>query len=106
MKVSPKLTQSVHTEFEDVFRGIFIVGQGRGQVLLGISKTCSICIAKPFMDDKDQASEWYNSFVLVPNPNGKVRLCLDPARINQVLIGSLHQDLASKDIHLQLAHAH
>ena len=30
--------------------------------------------------------EWCNSFVLVPQANGKVRLCLDPARLSQVLI--------------------
>ena len=34
----------------------------------------------------DEMAEWYNSFVLVPKANGKVRLCLDPARLNQALI--------------------
>ena len=27
----------------------------------------------------DEASEWYNSLILVPRANGKVGLCLDPA---------------------------
>ena len=31
-------------------------------------------------------SEWCNSFVLVPKTNGKVRLCLCPAWLNQALI--------------------
>ena len=34
----------------------------------------------------NEMAEWCNSFVLVPKANGKVRLCLDPARFNQVLI--------------------
>ena len=34
----------------------------------------------------DEMAEWCNSFVLVPKPNGKVRLCLNPARMNQALI--------------------
>ena len=28
-----------------------------------------------------ETAEWCNIFVLVPKPNGKVRLCLDPARL-------------------------
>ena len=34
----------------------------------------------------DEATEWCNSFVLAPKANGKVRLCLDPAQLNQVFI--------------------
>ena len=33
----------------------------------------------------DKTAEWCNSFVLVPKANGKVRLCLDPVRLNQPL---------------------
>ena len=32
----------------------------------------------------DEVSEWCSSFVLVPQVNGRVRLCLDPARIIEV----------------------
>ena len=39
----------------------------------------------------DETVEWCNSFVLVPKTNGKVRLCLDPARLNQTLIRTVHQ---------------
>ena len=31
----------------------------------------------------DETAEWCNSFVLVPKSTGKVRLCLDPAMLNQ-----------------------
>ena len=46
----------------------------------------------------DETSEWYNSFVLVPNANGKVRLCLDPAHLNQALIRPVHRGPTLNDI--------
>ena len=42
--------------------------------------------------------EWYNSFVLVPNVNGKVRLCLDPACLSQALIRPIHRGPNLNDI--------
>ena len=39
----------------------------------------------------DKRVEWCNSFVLVPKANGKLRLCLDPVRLNQVLIRPIHR---------------
>ena len=33
----------------------------------------------------DETVEWCFSFILAPKANGKVRLCLDPARLNQAL---------------------
>ena len=39
----------------------------------------------------DETAEWCNSFVLVPKAKGKVRLCLDPARLNQALIRPVHR---------------
>ena len=39
----------------------------------------------------DKTAEWCNSFVLVPKANGKVRLCLDPVRLNQALIRPIHR---------------
>ena len=46
----------------------------------------------------DEIAEWCNSFVLVPKANGKVRLCLDPARLNQALISSIHRGPTLNDI--------
>ena len=46
----------------------------------------------------DKASEWLNSFVLVPKANSKVRLCLDPARLNQALIRPVYRGLTLNDI--------
>ena len=43
-------------------------------------------------------AEWCNSFVLVPKANGKVRLCLDPAQVNQALIRLVHQGLTLNNI--------
>ena len=46
----------------------------------------------------DETSEWCNSFVLVPKANSKVRLCLDPAQLNQALIRPVHRGLTLNDI--------
>ena len=43
------------------------------------------------MDIINETAEWCNSFVLVPKVNGKVRLCLDPMRLNQALIRPVHR---------------
>ena len=74
------------------------------------------CVAyalqKPFKDELEwlqklviitplgigKTAEWCNSFVLVPKANGKVRLCLDPARLNQVLIRPVHRGPTLNDI--------
>ena len=49
--------------------------------------------------------EWCNNFVLVPNSNGKVRLCLDPARLNQALIRPVHREPTLNNILLKLNNA-
>ena len=46
----------------------------------------------------DETVELCNSFVLVPKANGKVRLCLDPMRLNQALIRPVHRGLMLYDI--------
>ena len=46
----------------------------------------------------DKTAEWCNSFVLVPKAKGKVRLCLDLARLNQALIRPIHRGPTLNDI--------
>ena len=46
--------------------------------------------------------EWCNSFVLVTKANGKVRLCLDPVRLNQVLIRPVDKGPMLNNILLRL----
>ena len=48
--------------------------------------------------DVDETAEWYNSFVLVPKSNGRVRLCLDPAGLNQALTRPVHRGPTLNDI--------
>ena len=36
--------------------------------------------------DKNQATEWFNSFVVVREPSGKLRVCLDPRDLNSHII--------------------
>ena len=50
----------------------------------------------------DETLECWNSFVLVPKANGKVRLCLDPAQLNQALIRLIHWGPTLNDILLKL----
>ena len=46
----------------------------------------------------DETAEWCNSFVLVPQANGKVRLFLVPAQLNQALIRPIHREPILNDI--------
>ena len=46
----------------------------------------------------DETAEWCNSFVLVLKASRKVRLCLDPARLNQALIRPMHRGPTLNDI--------
>ena len=46
----------------------------------------------------DKTSKGYNSFVLVPKMNGKVRSCLDPARPNKAHSRPAHRGLPMNDI--------
>ena len=47
---------------------------------------------------KDETADWCKSFVLVHKANSKVRLCLDPAWLNQALIRPIHRGPILKDI--------
>ena len=46
----------------------------------------------------DETVEWCYSFVLVPKLNGKVRLCLDPTTLKQVLLLPVHRGPTHNDI--------
>ena len=46
----------------------------------------------------NETSEWYHSFELVSKSNGKVQLCLDPARLNKVLIRPVQRGLMLRNI--------
>ena len=53
----------------------------------------------------NETLECYNSFALVTKLNGKVRLCLVPARLNQVLIRPVHRGPTLNDIFTKLNNA-
>ena len=52
-----------------------------------------------------ETAEWCNSFVLVSKPIGKVRLCLNPVRLNQALIRLVHRGPTLYDIFPKLDNA-
>ena len=116
---SPKLTWNIHNVFDNDFNGI---GYFEGTFLLQLkpdSKPYQVppgCVAyalqKMFKDELDwlqqldiitplgvdKTAEWCNIFVLVPKANGKVRLCLEPVRLNQALIRPVHRGPKLNDI--------
>ena len=104
---SAELTQQINREFNDVFNGIWCFegmfslqlkpDSGQYQAL----PRCIVYALQTLFRDElerlqqqdiigllgvDETVEWFNSFVLVPKAIGKVRLCLDPAWLNQALI--------------------
>ena len=115
--------QRIHKVFANVFNGI---GCFEGTFSLQLkpdskpyqlpTRHVAYALQKPFKKELDQLQkmdiitplwvnkmvEWCNSFVLVPKANGKVRLCLDLVRLNQVLIRPIHRGLTLNDILLKL----
>ena len=81
-----------------------------------ISQEGSICTPEPLQELErlqkyqiivllviEEASEWCNSFILVPKANGKVWLCLDLARLKKAMIILVHRGSSLNDIPLRLA---
>ena len=116
---SIELTQKVHNTFGDVVNCIGYVESTFSLQLKPDSQPYQVpprhvvyALQKPFKEELehlqkmdiitpigvDELVEWCNSFVLVPNANGKVRLCLDPARLNQALIRPIHRGPTLNDI--------
>ena len=113
------MMQKIHTRFSNVFNGI---GYFKGTFSLQLKpdgkpyqappRHVAHVLQEPFKEELrrlqemdiirplgiDKTTEWCNSFMLVPKANGKVRLCLDPARLNQVLIRPVHRGPTLNDI--------
>ena len=113
------MMQRIHTRFGNVFNGI---GCFEGTFSLQLKpdskpyqappRHVAYALQEPFKEELrclqemdiimplgvDETSEWCNSFVLVPKANGKVRLCLDPAWLNQALIRPVHRGPTLNDI--------
>ena len=111
-KTSAEITQQLQIDFEDVFYGIGCF-DGTFSLQLKLEskpyQTPPRCKAyapqKPFKEELkclqkqdiiaplgvDKTAEWCNNFVLASKANGRVRLCLAPAQLNQVLIRPVHR---------------
>ena len=118
-KDSTIMTKKVHDKFNDVFNGI---GCFKGTFSLQLKpdskpyqvppRHVAYALQKPLQEELEQLQqldiiaplgidkilEWCNSFVVVPKANGKVQLCLDPARLNQALIRPIHRGPTLNDI--------
>ena len=106
------MMQKIYTRFGNVFNGIWCF-KGTFSLQLkpdskpyqALSRHVAYVLQEPFKEELrclqemdiitllgiDKTMEWCNSFVLVPKANGRVRLCLNPARLNQALIRPLHR---------------
>ena len=113
------MMQRIHTRFGNVFNGI---GCFEGTFSLqrkpdskpyhAPPRHVAYALQEPFKEELrclqemdiimplgvDKTSECCNSFVLVAKANGKVRLCLNPAHLNQALIRPVHQGPTLNDI--------
>ena len=118
--------QKIHNTFGNIFNG---TGCFEGKFSLQLKpdskqyqappRHVAHALQKPFMEELkhlqkmdiitplwvDEMAEWCHSFVLVPKANGKVRLCLDPAQLNQALIRRIHQGPTLNNI-LHAIHVH
>ena len=118
-KKSAEITQSLQGDFEDVFNVIVCFDSTFSLQLKLDSKPCQVpprhvayTLHKPFEEELkrlqkqdiiaplgiDETSEWCNSFVLVLKENGKVKLCLDTAQLNQALIRLIHRGSSINNI--------
>ena len=105
--MSTEITQQPQREFKDAFNGIrcfdgtFSLQLKSDSMPYQAPLRCLVyTLQKQFKEELEQLQqqdiiiplgtdvtlEWCNSFVLVPKPNGKVRLWLDLARLDEALI--------------------
>ena len=116
---SSDLLQKIHNTFGDVFNGIGCLKGTFSLQLKPDSRPYQVppwhvayTLQKLFKEELDhlqrmdiitplgvdEMAEWCNSFVMVPKTNGKVRLCLDPAQLNQALIRLIYRAPTLNDI--------
>jgi len=125
-KDSHKFTKYIMSKYNDCFQGI---GCFRGTVHIDLRKDAvphqapprrvAQALQQPLKNEldrlvkediliplsADERSEWCNSFVCVQKPNGSVRLCIDPAQLNQAIIRPVHRGKTMQDILPTLAGA-
>ena len=110
--VSAEITQQWQRDFKDIFTEIGCFDETLSLQVKPDSKPYQVPprhvaykLQKPFRKelewlqqqdiktplDMNETAEWCNSFALVPNSKGKVRLCLNPVRLNQALIRPMHR---------------
>ena len=100
-----------------VWRSLYIAGQRRQLNLLGApNKGSTWFVATPKIRTKeatetanyspprhDETLKWCYSFAFVVKEKHKLRLCLNPARLNKALIRPIHRDLMLNSIQPILA---
>ena len=110
------LTEKNCNDFSDVFMGVcflrvHLTCKVREDLpLLSPAQKSSLCTTRTTQRrinrlqtiivslDVNETSKWCNSFMLVPEVNGEIRLYLGLARLNKLLIRPIHRDLALNEI--------
>ena len=114
---SVEIVEQLQRDLADVFNGMGCFDGTFSLQLKPDSKPFQVpqdtwCIQQPFEEESkrlqkqniivplgvDETMEWCNSFVLVPKANGRVKLCLDPAWLNQALIRPVQRGPTLNDI--------
>ena len=54
----------------------------------------------------NKASEWVNFYICVKNPNGSIRVCIDPRPLNKAIIRPVHRSKSLDEILPVLAKSH
>ena len=109
---SAESTQLIHKDFDDMlnsircFEGTFSLQlRPESKPYQALPRCVVYTLQKAFQEELerlqkldiiaplgvDESSEWCYIFMLEPNANGKVRLCLDPAHLSQALIRPIHR---------------
>ena len=118
-KTSDEITQQLHRDFEDVFNGIrcfdgtFLLWLKLDSKPYQMPPRPTAYVLQKLVEEElkwlqeqdiimplgvDETAEGSNSFVLVPKANGRVRLCIDPAQLNQAPIGPVYRRPSLNDI--------
>ena len=113
------LTKKIHSDFSDIFMSVsWFYGTFKLQVRKGshpyqaLPRRVAYALQEPLKEDLerlqkqqlivpldfDETSEWCNSLVLAPKANGMVRLCLNLARLNKIIIRSIDRGLTLNNI--------
>ena len=70
-----------------------------------IDKELDYLIEEEIITDQVEPTPWVSSVTFPMNPNGEVRVCLDPSNLNKAIIRQHHKPMTVEEIAHELARA-